>query len=150
MSLIHCSPLFHPLEPLPLLGPAAVRSAERMHFPSNSKSLSASGGPSIPSKKKNKKAAILQRPTNSPASTDLSTPTAAGSPYSVRQLHAVKETSTSQPGHSPIHVPNTRVTQQPYQEVYFDSQGQGSLTFTTESQPMEDLSSSQQIRDRDH
>lgn len=151
MSLIHCSPLFHPLEPLPVMGPAATRSAEKVHFSSSSKKSGAGGtGKPTASSKKGKKAAVLRNQMLSPASTALNTPVSANSPYSMRQPLNISLTSGNETGHSSTHMLEHGMMQQAYEENLFDSHDQGSLTFTTESQPMEDLSSSQQIRERNN
>lgn len=142
MSLIHCSPLFHPLEPLPIMSPTVMRSGNRK--------TSVSAGSSI----------------SSPAKTDQSSAKSRGKkPASRRVSHPLADTPITMPVNDPMPPPTlpnasaddlttlinaaTAAEAQPdllaasYNDS-FDSEGQGSLTFTLESQPMSDLSSSQQ------
>lgn len=142
MSLIHCSPLFHPLEPLPIMSPTVMRSGNRK--------TSVSAGSSI----------------SSPAKTDRSSAKSRGKkPASRRVSHPLADTPITMPVNDPMPPPATpnpptddlatlidaaavAETQSSLMTASyhdsFDSEGQGSLTFTLESQPMSDLSSSQQ------
>lgn len=145
MSLIHCSPLFIPLEPLPLMGPAAMRSEHKPYFPQTSKPTKTKGGAST--MKKGKTAVLSRQTTHSPAQTASASPALVASPY--MQRHSTAEpTASSHSGPASFQGLEAPTAHDSYQQSFFDSQDQGSITFTSESQPMYDLSSSQQRNDQ--
>ena len=155
MSLIHCSPLFLPLEPLPVMSPTVMRSGNRKSSSKNSHSGSNSRGSSdvaterrSPSTKGKKDTRCRSHPL---ADTALTMPVTDQMPTLLSK--------DSAPSHEDLcHLPDVFIVpdspgerqahiseHSSYHELSFDSQNQGSITFTVESQPMSDLSSSQQL-----
>jgi len=172
MSFIHCSPLFYPLEPLPVMSPTVMRSCAKK----NSSKASTNSSGSISSSKSNsttsasattrvKRVAATRRASHPLAETPITMPddhplpaglsTAHSLPNDLSSVVGATSAATSQvlPPTSSYQdssfvstsAPMSQATQlASFYEDSFDSQMQGSLTFTVESQPMGDLSSSQQ------
>lgn len=149
--MIHCSPLFHPLEPLPIMNPTVMRSqSKKMSARSSRSGSSSKTSPNLQSVEANgtrnaKRKYSNQCHTTHPlADTPLTMPVTDPMPPPpllhsrsedrIESLLLAASASNSQEIHSASS----------YQASSFDSQLQGSLTFTVESQPMSDLSSSQQ------
>lgn len=174
MSLIHCSPLFLPLEPLPVMSPATMRSCSRdscsKHSTSGSSSValprSSTTSPASAVSRR-KRTAAMRRASHPLAKTPVTMPASDPMPPSVSTSLSLPEDVSSTvnanseaPSQEVLHASwdyessvltvseSTSEELQPslaYQDDRsFDSQMQGSLTFTVESQPMSDLSSSQQ------
>lgn len=168
MSLIHCSPLFHPLEPLPIMNPQIMRR----HVKKDSSKASNSGGSTLSSpssgirSKATSKLKGKQVATANPSPHPLS---AAILPSQPHQHHDTdKSNPTSHPLIEPSHItsfsiPSTQLLsphisqyhEHPSRIASFeqnsfdaDSQAKSSLTFTVEPLVPSDLSSSQQTIDQ--
>ena len=171
MSWIHCSPLFLPLEPLPIMSPTVMRSCNK----TGSSKASTSGSSSIASPKgrstnppsaiaRSKKAVDTGRASHPLAGTPITMPSHESMPPHIPISHSLPDDlsstigttsitqelprSTSYQGKSfltnPASASQEFLVNSSYEGGSFDSQMQGSITFTLESQPMSDLSSSQQ------
>ena len=171
MSWIHCSPLFLPLEPLPIMSPTVMRSCNKK----GSSKASTSGSSSVASPKgkstnappaivRSKKAVDTRRASHPLAGTPITMPSHDSMPPPIPISHSLPDELSSTIGATSMSQELPRSTSyqeksfltnsasasqeflinQSYQDGSFDSQMQGSITFTLESQPMSDLSSSQQ------
>lgn len=138
MSFIHCSPLFHPLEPVPIMSPTVMRSAQKAHDNAVVKGTSVG---TATAKKGKKPAPSIARHPSQPLADTRQIGSALAGPSHARQGQSA---TSSDARHMTFQEPNS---QSAYQQNLFDSQDQGSITFTAESQPMYDLSSSQQMND---
>lgn len=174
MSLIHCSPLFLPLEPLPVMGPATMRRYSRdsssKHSTSGSSSValprSSTTGPASAVARR-KRTAAVRRASHPLAKTPVTMPASDPMPPSVstslslpEDLSPTVNANSEVPSQEVLHdswdyetsvLTASESTSQELQlcsayqdDCSFESQVQGFLTFTVESQPMSDLSSSQQ------
>ena len=127
------------------MGPVELRSEKKPHFPQTWKPTKTKGGPSTT--KKGKTAVLSRQTTHSPAQTALTSPALVASPY--MQRHSTTEPmASSHSGPASFQGLEAPTAHDSYQQGFFDSQDQGSITFTSESQPMYDLSSSQQRNDQ--
>lgn len=159
MSIIHCSPLFHPLEPLPIMSPQVMRSGTRRNSSktsitststTSSPSVKRSDGPS--SKSTSKKSATPRRTSQPPTTLTFPMPTKQPPVHNPTSQEAMIEpllhpspyennictASTTCQKTSP---PTTTLSEHSSSEAH--SQAQSSLTLTVESQVSFDLSSSQ-------
>lgn len=174
MSFIHCSPLFTPLMPLPMMSPEVMRKERKnrtgsttsatkgaMKPPSTKRKTSAASA-----KVKGKQPAIAshyapQAPSYTPAFAEPSHPYEFQPPYQPHLAISHNEAALTQDD-DPEHEMDTNLDfsypenadERPvlyhsssYQEGSFGSDINAVLTFTVESQPMSDLSSSQQQQD---
>ena len=173
MSLIHCSPLFLPLEPLPIMSPRVMRGENNNSSSKQSTASSSSvatprsktAGPVAATTRRKGKAAtrrlshpLSQTPTTVPVNaqavpqipTSLSLPEDLSSALSTTPETFPNEARLSSTCQEACYPAVSEPASQDldlnpgYLHDSFDSQMQGSLTFTMESQPMDDLSSSQQ------
>jgi hypothetical protein len=151
MSMIHCSPLFHPLEPLPIMSPTVMRSTSKKTNGNARRSGSRSKSSPNTQTQESGSASSAKRKNSTPHHT----------------VHPLADTPLTMPVNSPLPPPPLSETlpddnlamlleatsaaasqeyslTSSYTEASFDPSLQGSLTFTVESQPMSDLSSSQQ------
>lgn len=173
MSFIHCSPLFTPLMPLPTMSPEAMRNQRKNSAGSTTNPSTASMKPPSTKRKTSSSSAKLKgkQPVASTrrASHPLSEPPACAAPSYASEFQppplSTHVTTSAEPDtivpESPmpehrnsteldfsypehVHGRPALVESSSYQNS-FDSEIQASLTLTLESQPMSDLSSSQQL-----
>lgn len=175
MSFIHCSPLFIPLMPLPMMKPEVM--CDQRGKGTSSVTNPTAGTMAAPSKRaKRSPSGSAKDKGKQPATSSLR----PSHPLSQPPLFAVHPHSSG--SHFPLIAPHSTIPSEPerfaaqiplsehqhyvdsilsypretpdrpelsnsssYQENSFDSEDQASLMFTVESQPMDDLSSSQQI-----
>lgn len=143
MSFIHTSPLFHPLEPLPVMSPTVMRSGKK-----RTKSNYSTGSTSTPTTSasdKVKNSGGSPRVSHPLANTALVMPVQNPAPqFTIPDMTQDDVTKLIAASMADQHRPS--ISQHAsYEEDSLDSQEQGSLMFTLESQPMSDLSSSQQM-----
>lgn len=176
MSFIHCSPLFTPLMPLPIMSPEVTRDQQNKGTGSMNSTSSSMRPPSTrrktsstSTKAKGKQPATsslgLRRIATSPPS-QLSVLAGPSHPYESQILFAnphststLDQVATTQLVNSEhetnidldfsypenLHErPPTLVHSSSHNEGSYNSQDSAALTLTVESQPMSDLSSSQQ------
>lgn len=147
MSFVHCSPLFQPLEPLPIMSPTIMRNGKRQGSTDSQSATTAKSTTNSTrqsTRGKGKKSAT-PRASHPLANTALTLPVDDNAPVSGPSGSHIVESPQVSNGvlSSGLQYIITSTTSCPENSV--DSQSQGFLTFTTESQPMSDLSSSQQM-----
>lgn len=143
MSFIHTSALFIPLEPLPVMSPTVMRSGKKKARSDHS--TSSTSTPTTSTSEKGKKSATSPRSSHPLANTALVMPVHDPETHFIAPVmqhdemaQLIAASMAEQHRASESHFDS-------YKEDSFDSQEQGSITFTLESQPMSDLSSSQQM-----
>ena len=133
MSLIHCSPLFHSLEPLPIMSPSVMRSGKQR---SNQKLSVSKQQPARP--RADTTTGALENKSHlksrkSAGNSDKELENASFSNSTIKNSLSGNFMQQKLPELSPT-----------YNVLPTDADSQGLLTLTTEVQPMSDLSSSQQ------